>query len=38
LCGTATSVWQLVAYRILQGVGGGALQPTAPPPMTTIRA
>jgi DHA2 family multidrug resistance protein len=29
LCGTATSVWQLVAYRILQGIGGGALQPTA---------
>ena len=29
LCGTATSVWQLVAYRVLQGVGGGALQPTA---------
>ncbi len=29
LCGTATSVWQLVFYRILQGFGGGALQPTA---------
>lgn len=29
LCGTATSVWQLVAYRVLQGFGGGALQPTA---------
>jgi MFS transporter, DHA2 family, multidrug resistance protein len=29
LCGTATNVWQLVAYRILQGLGGGALQPTA---------
>ena len=29
LCGTATSVWQLVFYRVLQGVGGGALQPTA---------
>jgi MFS transporter, DHA2 family, multidrug resistance protein len=29
LCGTATSVWQLVAYRVLQGLGGGALQPTA---------
>ena len=29
LCGTATSVWQLVFYRVLQGIGGGALQPTA---------
>lgn len=29
LCGTATSVWVLVAYRVLQGIGGGALQPTA---------
>src|SRR3984885_12739357 len=29
LCGTATSVWQLTFYRILQGFGGGALQPTA---------
>jgi DHA2 family multidrug resistance protein len=29
LCGTATSVWQLTFYRILQGIGGGALQPTA---------
>jgi MFS transporter, DHA2 family, multidrug resistance protein len=29
LCGTATNVWQLVVYRILQGFGGGALQPTA---------
>jgi DHA2 family multidrug resistance protein len=29
LCGTATNVWQLVAYRIIQGLGGGALQPTA---------
>ncbi|HXP92516.1 MAG TPA: DHA2 family efflux MFS transporter permease subunit, partial [Candidatus Binatia bacterium] len=29
LCGTATNVWQLVVYRILQGLGGGALQPTA---------
>jgi DHA2 family multidrug resistance protein len=29
LCGTATNVWQLVFYRIVQGIGGGALQPTA---------
>lgn len=29
LCGSATSVWQLVIYRIIQGIGGGALQPTA---------
>jgi DHA2 family multidrug resistance protein len=29
LCGTATNVWQLVFYRVLQGFGGGALQPTA---------
>ncbi len=29
LCGTATSVWQLVFYRVVQGLGGGALQPTA---------
>ncbi|HTX59083.1 MAG TPA: DHA2 family efflux MFS transporter permease subunit [Verrucomicrobiae bacterium] len=29
LCGTARSIWVLVAYRVLQGMGGGALQPTA---------
>src|SRR5450631_4379 len=29
LCGTATNVWQLVLYRVIQGMGGGALQPTA---------
>lgn len=29
LCGTATSIWQLVFYRVIQGIGGGALQPTA---------
>jgi DHA2 family multidrug resistance protein len=29
LCGTAHSIWQLVFYRIVQGIGGGALQPTA---------
>jgi DHA2 family multidrug resistance protein len=29
LCGTATELWQLVLFRVLQGIGGGALQPTA---------
>lgn len=29
LCGTAASVGQLVFYRLIQGIGGGALQPTA---------
>ncbi len=29
LCGTARSIWVLVLYRIVQGIGGGALQPTA---------
>jgi DHA2 family multidrug resistance protein len=29
LCGTARSIWVLVFYRIVQGIGGGALQPTA---------
>jgi MFS transporter, DHA2 family, multidrug resistance protein len=29
LCGTAHSIWVLVAYRVIQGIGGGALQPTA---------
>ncbi len=29
LCGTAHNIWQLVFYRIVQGIGGGALQPTA---------
>src|SRR5262249_13179033 len=29
LCGTATSIWVLVFYRVVQGLGGGALQPTA---------
>jgi DHA2 family multidrug resistance protein len=28
-CGTARSIWILVFYRIVQGIGGGALQPTA---------
>ena len=29
LCGTANNVWLLVFYRVLQGLGGGALIPTA---------
>ena len=29
LCGTAHNVWELVFYRVIQGFGGGALQPTA---------
>jgi DHA2 family multidrug resistance protein len=29
LCGTASNVWILVFYRLIQGIGGGALQPTA---------
>jgi EmrB/QacA subfamily drug resistance transporter len=45
LCGTATSLAELVAYRILQGVGGGMLAPVglamlfrAFPPRERIRA
>ncbi len=29
LCGTAHTITQLVIYRVIQGIGGGALQPTA---------
>jgi DHA2 family multidrug resistance protein len=29
LCGTATSIWTLVAFRFLQGIGGGALLSTS---------
>lgn len=29
LCGTATNVWMLVAFRFIQGIGGGGLLSTA---------
>ena len=29
LCGTATDIWQLIGYRLLQGLGGGMLFPVA---------
>ena len=29
LCGTSSNVWQLVAFRVLQGIGGGGLLSTA---------
>ena len=29
MCGTAHDVWTLVFWRVVQGIGGGALQPTA---------
>lgn len=29
MCGTAGDVWTLVFWRVVQGIGGGALQPTA---------
>ena len=29
LCGTAWNLWSLVAFRVLQGLGGGAIIPTA---------
>jgi len=45
LCGTATSLAELVAYRVLQGVGGGMLAPVglamlfrAFPPSERVRA
>ena len=28
LCGTATTLTSLVIYRVIQGLGAGALQPT----------
>src|ERR1022692_1155499 len=28
-CGTSTNVWQLVAFRFIQGIGGGGLISTA---------
>lgn len=29
LCGNATNIWELVAFRFIQGMGGGALLVTA---------
>ena len=29
MCGTAGDIWLLVFYRVIQGIGGGALQPVA---------
>jgi DHA2 family multidrug resistance protein len=29
LCGMATSLWQLVLFRVLQGLAGGGLQPSS---------
>ena len=29
LCGIAGNIWLLVIFRVIQGIGGGALQPTA---------
>src|SRR4029079_910271 len=29
LCGNATGIWELVAFRFLQGIGGGALLVTS---------
>jgi DHA2 family multidrug resistance protein len=29
MCGTSGDVWTLVFWRVVQGIGGGALQPTA---------
>ena len=31
LCGNATGIWELVAFRFLQGIGGGALLITPKP-------
>lgn len=29
LCGQATNIWELVAFRFIQGIGGGGLLPTS---------
>lgn len=29
MCGFATSIWELIVFRVIQGLGGGALQPIA---------
>jgi DHA2 family multidrug resistance protein len=37
LCVTATSLWQILLWRVLQGFGGGGLAPTNPSSPTASR-
>jgi len=36
LCGNATSIWELVTFRLIQGVGGGALLATSQTIITEV--